>query len=105
MCDLSERNGWEKAENYEVNNYAKAPEKSNNGAGVKFGFVKQERIFKMKKNMKKNITNSYELEPVKLHKTVLDRYYSYGYLDMLNNQFNGHDRKMVGEMLAKDYFL
>lgn len=84
---------------------AKRLKKSNNGAGFGFVFDKQERILKMRKNMKKNITKSYELEPIKIRKTVLDRYYSCGYLDMLDNQFNGHDRKMVGEMLAKDYYL
>ncbi len=59
--------------------------------------------------MKKNKTKQKMVKRV--HKSaekqmsVLERYYRNGYLDMINSQFNGLDRKTVGELLAKDYFL
>ena len=39
------------------------------------------------------------------HKTVLDRYFERGYLDLPNSCYSAEDRKRVGEMLAKDYYL
>lgn len=39
------------------------------------------------------------------HKTVLERYYERGYLDLPSSCFSAEDRKRVGEMLAKDYYL
>lgn len=38
-------------------------------------------------------------------KTVLERYYEKGYLDLPNSCFSAEDRKKVGEMLAQDYYL
>lgn len=39
------------------------------------------------------------------HKTVLERYYDKGYLDLPNSCYSAEDRKRVGEMLAQDYYL
>ena len=59
--------------------------------------------------MKKITTKVICLKPVnkpeKQHMSVLERYYRYGYLDMIDSQFNGADRKTAGELLAKDYYL
>lgn len=39
------------------------------------------------------------------HKTVLERYFDRGYLDLPSSCYSAEDRKRVGEMLARDYFL
>ena len=39
------------------------------------------------------------------HKTVLERYFDRGYLDMPNSCFSAEDRKNVGKRLAQDYYL
>ena len=38
-------------------------------------------------------------------KTVLERYFERGYLDLPNSCYSAEDRKRVGEMLANDYYL
>ncbi|MBQ8671483.1 MAG: hypothetical protein IJ525_03070 [Alphaproteobacteria bacterium] len=38
-------------------------------------------------------------------KTVLEKYFEKGYLDLPNSQFSAEDRKKVGEKLAYDYYL
>lgn len=38
-------------------------------------------------------------------KTVLERYYDKGYLDLPGSSFSAEDRKRVGERLASDYYL
>ena len=38
-------------------------------------------------------------------KTVLQRYYDEGYLDLAVGRFSAKNRKNVGELLARDYFL
>lgn len=38
-------------------------------------------------------------------KTVLERYYDKGYLDLPNSCYSAKDRKSVGERLALDYYL
>jgi len=40
-----------------------------------------------------------------LKKSVLDRYYEGGYLDLPNSKYSAEERKNAGEMLAHDYFL
>ncbi|MBQ9034803.1 MAG: hypothetical protein IJ099_02425 [Alphaproteobacteria bacterium] len=44
-----------------------------------------------------------EVNPQK--KTVLQRYYEEGYLDMPDSQFTAEDRRTVGDLLARDYYL
>lgn len=39
------------------------------------------------------------------HKTVLERYYERGYLDLPSSCYSAEDRKSVGERLANDYYL
>lgn len=39
------------------------------------------------------------------HKTVLERYFDGGYLDLPNSCYSAEDRKRVGERLAMDYYL
>ena len=38
-------------------------------------------------------------------KTVLEKYFEKGYLDLPNSSFSAEDRKSVGEKLARDYYL
>src|SRR5574344_1086366 len=38
-------------------------------------------------------------------KSVLEKYYEGGYLELENSQFSAEDRLKVGKMLAKDYYL
>lgn len=40
-----------------------------------------------------------------LKKTVLDKYYECGYLDLPNSKYSAEERKNAGEMLAHDYYL
>jgi len=38
-------------------------------------------------------------------KTVLEKYFEKGYLDLPNSKFSAEDRKKVGEKLAYDYYM
>ena len=38
-------------------------------------------------------------------KTVLERYYNKGYLDLPNSCYSAEDRKRTGEQLAYDYYM
>lgn len=44
-----------------------------------------------------------DIKPIK--KTVLQKYYEDGYLDMPESKFTAEDRKTAGDLLAQDYYL
>ena len=62
----------------------------------------------MQKNITKNRktapAKAQEYEPIKQHKTPLERYYERGDLDLPNSKFSAEDRKTAGEMLAYDFY-
>lgn len=60
---------------------------------------------RLKMKISKDENVNVKVGEIQQKKTVLQRYYEEGYLDMPENRFTAKDRRTAGEMLVKDYYL